>query len=119
MLLKVRIKEWFNRYKYAELAATTTVLIVSYFSRFFNGLTTAYLITFSEYFAFYGVIFYTSYFQVLKTNKLATTKTNLKDVIHIIKNIVIEFGYPAFLDILIVRPFCMYWLPILTKNTLT
>jgi hypothetical protein len=46
-------------------------------------------------------------------------KTSFKAVILIIKNVLIEFGYPAFLDLLLVRPFFMYWLPILTGNALT
>jgi predicted phosphoadenosine phosphosulfate sulfurtransferase len=48
---KTQFKEWFDRYKYVELAATS-VLLGSQFSRIFSGLTTAYLITFAEYFAF-------------------------------------------------------------------
>jgi hypothetical protein len=32
------------------------------------------------------------------------------------QNVLIEFGYPAVLDLLFVRPFCMYWLPILATR---
>jgi hypothetical protein len=28
----------------------------------------------------------------------------------------LEFGYPALLDFFFIRPFCMYWMPILTGN---
>jgi hypothetical protein len=34
MLSKLQFKEWFDRYKYAELAATTTALLCSQLSRF-------------------------------------------------------------------------------------
>lgn len=119
MLSKIQFKEWFDRYKYAELAATSAALLGSYFSRFFNGLTTAYLITFTEYIAFYGVIIVMAYLQISKKNKVAGQKTSYKDVLYIIKNLLLEFGYPAVLDILLVRPFCMYWLPVLTGNALT
>jgi hypothetical protein len=105
MLSKTQVKEWFNRYKHAELAAIITALLGSQFSRIFSGLTTAYLITFAEYFTFYSVIIGRTYWRCYK--KL------------IIKNVLIEFGYPAFLDLLLVRPFFMYWLPILTGNALT
>jgi hypothetical protein len=64
MLSKLQFKEWFDRYKYAELAATTTALLCSQLSRFFNPLSTAYLITFAEYFAFYAVIVTISYRQL-------------------------------------------------------
>jgi hypothetical protein len=119
MLSKTQFKEWFDRYKYAELAATSAALLGSQLSRFFDGLTTAYLITFSEYLAFYSVIISLAYFQSIKKKKIIRQNTTFRDVLLIIKNIVLEFGYPAVLDILFIRPFCMYWLPILTGNSLT
>lgn len=116
MLTKSNFKEWFNRYKYAELASTSAALLTSLFSKIYSGLTTAYLITFAEYFAFYGVIIFTSYRKLARQNKLLEKTTSLKDVLSLIKNLALEFGYPAFLDFLVVRPFCMYWMPILCGN---
>ena len=116
MLTKSNFKEWFNRYKYAELASTSAALLTSLFSKIYSGLTTAYLITFAEYFAFYGVIIFTSYRKLAMQNKILEKTTTLKDVISLIKNLALEFGYPAFLDFLVVRPFCMYWMPILCGN---
>ena len=116
MLTKSNFKEWFNRYKYAELASTSAALITSLFSKIYSGLTTAYLITFAEYLAFYGVILFTSYKKLAVNNKLLNKKTTFRDVLSLIKNLVLEFGYPAFLDFLVVRPFCMYWMPILCGN---
>jgi hypothetical protein len=112
MFNKANFKEWFDRYKYSELAATSAALIASQFSRIFSGLMTAYLITFAEYFAFYGVMIYRSY----KIHKLHHTKTTLKGVMYLIRNLFLEFGYPAALDFFFIRPFCMYWMPILTGN---
>lgn len=116
MLTKSNFKEWFNRYKYAELASTSAALLTSLFSKIYSGLTTAYLITFAEYFAFYGVIIFTSYRKLARQNRISGKTTTLKDVISLIKNLALEFGYPAFLDFLVVRPFCMYWMPILCGN---
>jgi uncharacterized protein (DUF2062 family) len=101
------------------LAATTAALLGSQFSRVFDGLTTAYLITFAEYFAFYGVISILVFLQRRKKNKILQQSISFQDVLLIIKNLLLEFGYPALLDILLVRPFCMYWLPILSGNALT
>lgn len=119
MLSKTRFKEWFDRYKYAELAATTAALLSSQFSRIFSSLTTAYLITFTEYIAFYGVIIVTAYLQFSKRNKAAGKATSKNDILQIVKNLLLEFGYPAILDLLFVRPFCMFWLPIITGNAIT
>jgi hypothetical protein len=52
MLSKTQFKEWFDRYKYAELAATSHC--GSQLSRIFSGLTTSYI--YRIFFAFYSVI---------------------------------------------------------------
>jgi hypothetical protein len=116
MFNKSNFKEWFDRYKYAEIAATSAALASSQFSRIFDGLTTAYLITFAEYFAFYGVILFMAYKKLAAKNRLLDKKTPLKDFFFLIRNLLLEFGYPAILDLFFIRPFCMYWMPILTGN---
>jgi hypothetical protein len=112
MFNKAHFKEWFDRYKYSELAATSSALLASQFSRIYSELTTAYLITFAEYFAFYGVMIYRSY----KRHQLQHRKTTLKGILYIIRNLLFEFGYPAVLDFFLIRPFCMYWMPIVTGS---
>ncbi len=116
MFNKSKFKEWFDRYKYAEIAATTSALASSQFSKIFDGLTTAYLITFAEYVAFYGVIVFMAYQQIVKVNRLLDKKTDIKEILLLIRNLLLEFGYPAILDLFFIRPFCMYWMPILTEN---
>lgn len=116
MFNKSNIKEWFDRYKYAEIAATSAALASSQFSRIFDGLTTAYLITFAEYVAFYGVILFMTYRRLVKANGLLNKSTSLKEIVLLVPNLVLEFGYPAILDLFFIRPFCMYWMPILTGN---
>ncbi len=116
MLKKSKFKEWFDRYKYAELASTSAALTASLFSRIYSGLTTAYIITFSEYLAFYSVIFISSYKKMTKQNKALNKETFTKEILLLLKNLILEFGYPAFLDFLVIRPFCMYWMPIIFGN---
>lgn len=116
MFTKSNFKEWFNRYKYAELASTSAALTTSLFSKIYSGLTTAYLITFAEYLAFYSVILFSSYKKLTQQNKLLNKKTYTREVLSLTKNLILEFGYPAFLDFLVIRPFCMYWMPILCGN---
>jgi hypothetical protein len=116
MFNKSNFKEWFDRYKYAELSATSAALASSQFSRIFDGLTTAYLITFAEYFAFYGVILFMAYKKLIETNRSLDKRTPSKEMLLLIQNLVLEFGYPAVLDLFFIRPFCMYWMPIVTGN---
>lgn len=119
MFNKSNFKEWFDRYKFPELAATSAAVASSQFSRIFNGLTTAYLITFAEYFAFYGVIVFMAYQKLDKANKALSSNTSLRDVLLLLRNLIFEFGYPGVLDFFFIRPFCMYWMPILTGNYVT
>jgi len=119
MFNKANFKEWFDRYKYAELAAICAALASSQFSRFFDGLTTAYLITVTEYLAFYGIILFIAYKNLINENKLLNKKNSLIDVSHLVKNLLLEFGYPAILDFFIIRPFFMYWMPVMTENYFT
>lgn len=116
MFTKSNFKEWFNRYKYAELASTSAALTASLLSKIYSGLTTAYLITFAEYLAFYSVILFSSYKKLTKHNKLSGQKTSSLEIFKLLKNLILEFGYPALFDFLIIRPFCMYWMPILCGN---
>ena len=116
MFNKSNFKEWFDRYKYAEIAATSAALASSQFSRIFDGLTTAYLITFTEYFAFYGVILFIAFKKLIVANRSLGKSTSLKEKVLLAQNLVLEFGYPAFLDFFFIRPFFMYWMPILTGN---
>ncbi|WP_348799590.1 hypothetical protein [Flavobacterium adhaerens] len=114
MSSKSKFREWFDRYKYSELAATSAALLASQFSKIYSQIVTAYLITFSEYFAFYSVMIYRSY----KKHQEQNEKVTLKDILLLIRNLFLEFGYPAALDFFLIRPFCMYWLPIITGNHL-
>ncbi|HEX9152542.1 MAG TPA: hypothetical protein VF842_10695 [Flavobacterium sp.] len=118
MFNKANYKEWFDRYKYAEIAATSAALLSSQFGRIFSSLTTAYLITFAEYFAFYTVIIVASYRKLTIAKKQLNQKVTLKETLFLAKNLVLEFGYPAILDFFFIRPFCMYWMPILVGNFL-
>jgi hypothetical protein len=119
MFNKSNYKEWFDRYKYAELSATSAALASSQFSRIFDGLTTAYLITFAEYFAFYGIILFMAYKKLVETNRSLDKTTPMNEMVLLVQNLVLEFGYPAVLDFFFIRPFCMYWMPIVTGNYFT
>ena len=119
MFTSSNFKEWFNRYKYAELSATTAVLLGSQMHLFFDGITTAYLITFAEYLAFYGVILMASYSKLIQKNRLLQQKTTWKEVLLLVRNLIMEFDYPSLLDFFFVRPFCMYWMPVLFGNYFT
>ena len=119
MFNKYNFKEWFDRYKYAEIAATSAALASSQFSRIFDGVTTAYLITFAEYFAFYGIILFIAFKKLAEANKSLGSNTSPRELLVLLRNLFLEFGYPAVLDFFFIRPFCMYSIPVLTGNYVT
>jgi hypothetical protein len=57
-----------------------------------------------------------AYQKLIESNKSLNKKTPLTEIVLLVKNLVLEFGYPAILDFMVIRPFCMYWMPILTGN---
>jgi hypothetical protein len=116
MFNKSNFKEWFDRYKYSELAATTSVVIASQFSSIFSALMTAYLITFFEYFAFYSVMIYRNYKTKFTKNREQNLSVSFREIAILIRDLFLEFGCPAVLDFFFIRPFCMYWMPILSGN---
>jgi hypothetical protein len=69
-------------------------LLGSQFSRVL--VVTTAIITFAEYFTFYGVIMGMAYWRCYKRTGQHNKKTSFKAVILIIKKTLIEFGYPAF-----------------------
>jgi hypothetical protein len=62
------------------------------------------------------VILCSTYKKLYKQNSLSNKKTSSYEIFRLVKNLILELGYPAFLDFLIIRPFCMYWMPILFGN---
>jgi len=116
MLTKSNFKRWFHRYKYAEGTSTFLTIIVVAFSQALSDLAIAYLITFVEYFAFYGVLTITAYITMHLHNKKKLQKTTAIECVTTGKNLILECGYPAAIDFFFTRPFFMYWIPLLIGN---
>jgi hypothetical protein len=80
-------------------------------------LSTAYLITFAEYFAFYAVIVTISYRQLAEQNKDLPKKAWENDHCDA-KNLLLEFGY-VILDLFFYKAFLHVHATITHGNTLT
>ncbi len=115
--MKKKFKEWFDRYKYPELLCSSAAILAAQLHHSIgNSVLTAYVITSAEYLAFYGTVFYISYKQLRKENNKSNKPTTRRDIYVLLRNLILEFGYPALLDFFIVRPFFMYTMPEVLHN---
>jgi len=113
-----KIKEWTHRYLPAEACATVTAIV---------GASLIYLLTGNRAIAAFAGAIYENigYYGYISTREI---KTNIKKYkaagkyfgfagyTKTIRDMIFEFGLSEVLDSFIVRPFCMYWLPILIPN---
>jgi hypothetical protein len=109
---KTQFKEWFDHI--SMRLATSAALLGSQFSRIFSGLTTAYNYI-CRVFCLYSVIIGMAYCNPPKeqSNTTKTTQGGADDYL-----VLLEFGYPAVLDILFIRFVCI-GCSIFTGNALT
>jgi hypothetical protein len=59
------------------------------------------------------------YHKLVEANRSLDKKINWAAVHLLVRNLLLEFGYPSLLDFFFIRPFCMYWLPNLIGNRFT
>lgn len=106
-----KIREWSWRYLPSEIACSITSIILAtiIFNFTENPILTAFVGALSEAFVYYAVIAY-------RELKKLKTKRNFKNYLLIIRNLLIEFGFSESLDSFIIRPFFMYWMPIIVGN---
>ncbi|MBG6110823.1 hypothetical protein H4V97_002153 [Flavobacterium sp. CG_23.5] len=109
-MIKKKFTEWFHRYKYPELAASSTIIFMAFLTGFLhiNKVVEAFMITWSEYLAFYATVLYFR----LKESKTKNLILTLKILQQEITGLLIEFGPSAITDALFIRPFFMYSAPI-------
>ena len=106
--MKKKMKEWLKRYLPAEAFAIIGAII---------GAGLVFLLTNNRILSAYagaicdGIVFYT--FILIRDLNNSKKKHGTKEVIRTIRNLVIEFGFSEFLDLLIIRPFIMYIFPLI------
>lgn len=103
-----KIKEWINRYKYAELASIfgfgTACVLVKYFN--INAVVSSVLITYIEFVFYYLTM-------ILVQQKSTSNSTSVFETIfHLLK----EFGVAEIVDLLFSRSFFLFICPIIFNN---
>lgn len=109
--MKAKLKEWFNRYKYAELAGVSVFVAWNFvalqleINPFITAITTTYL----EFSAYYFAMFWV---ELKKEQNEVSTQTIYQSFIQLIK----EFGPAEIIDLVFSRSFFLYVCPIVTCN---
>lgn len=111
--------EWLKRYLPSEIAGTITALLAAYIAKEegYNALAIAFAGSFGEAIGFYTTVFIKQVIDARKELKHKSGKhLPFQKYLVIIAVLLIEFGPAGLIDDCIVRPFFMYWFPILLKN---
>lgn len=111
--------EWLKRYLPSEIAGTITALLAAFIAKEegYNAIAIAFAGSFGEAIGFYTTVFIK---QVIEARKELKYKRDqhlpFQKYLVIIAALLIEFGPAGLIDDCIVRPFFMYWFPILLNN---
>jgi hypothetical protein len=108
---KQKAIEWLKRYLPAEIAA----LIAKHEG--YNAIIIAFTGSLGEAIGFYITIFINHILNAKKALTISGKRNlNFQDYLVIAVKILLEFGPAGLIDDFIVRPFFMFWLPILLNN---
>lgn len=112
--MKAKLKEWFNRYKYAELAGISVFVVWNFIAQqlAFNPIFTAISTTYLEFSAYYLVMFWV---ELKNQQNEVNSQTIYQSFIQLIK----EFGPAEIIDLVFSRSFFLYVCPIVTGNQAT
>ena len=113
-MFKDKLKEWLKRYAFAHIIGLIFTILVATLSHilFKNIILSAFLATWSDNIAYYGIIIYGD----LKLQKKKDKKLKTKSFLKVARGIVMEFGLAEYLDSFIIRPFYLSVFPHFIPN---
>jgi hypothetical protein len=116
--MKAKIREWIKRYVPAEILSFIVTLIAAVltFSYTQNQIAAALAGTWGGNVGFFGYILALDIFRSIKERRSANSSYTAKDLWLNIRGLLVEFGIAEIADSFFIRPFLMYYLPILTGN---
>ena len=118
-MMKQKPIEWIRRYLPSEIAGTVTALLAAFISKYlgYNAIIIAFAGSLGEAIGFYTTVFIKQVILTRKDLKLRRSDhLPLQHYFLIMATILLEFGLAGLIDDLLVRPFFMYWFPILFSN---
>ncbi|RLD78423.1 MAG: hypothetical protein DRJ10_10370 [Bacteroidetes bacterium] len=118
--MKNKILEWIKRYLLADIISTvlslgTAWLIMEYGD---DRVLAAFIGSAVASLSFYLLIAFSDVRKSIKQHKQEDKTYKIKSFLIDFRNLIIEFGPAEILDVIAVRPFFMYLIPILIGNFL-
>lgn len=106
-----KIQSWVARYGPAEISGVASGIIGASISYYLSEslIISAFVGAMSENIGFYGWMIGQEALQSYKKNG----KFSWQQSLTILRNLFVEFGFSEILDSFMIRPFCMYWGPVL------
>lgn len=118
-MIKQKPIEWIKRYLPSEIAGTITALLAAFIAKYagYNAIVIAFAGSLGEAVGFYATIFIKQIIiEKKKHHNSNKRQLSFQNYLIIIAKILMEFGPAGLIDDFIVRPFFMYWFPILLHS---
>ncbi len=111
-------KKWLKRYLPANIFSTilTVLIALLVFESTGNRIAAAFIASIADFFTYYGFILISD---ILATRKSLRAKRKNYTFVHFAKNVrnlILEFTVAELLDTLLIRPFFLYWCPLVIGN---
>jgi hypothetical protein len=118
MEVKRKVIEWIKRYAPAEvLSLILTVIAAGLTFTYTDSYVAAALAgTWGGNIGFFGYILLADIFHDIKNCRAAGIPFTSKNIFMIIRSLLVEFGLAEIADSFFIRPFLMYYLPILCND---
>lgn len=114
MEIKLKFKEWLKRYLWVEIIAILTAVVSGNISQiiFNNLIISAFIATWIDGIAYYGLMAY----QDLRLRKKKDKKLKTLSYLKVLRDLLAEFGPAEYFDSVVLRPFFLAITPILVKD---
>jgi hypothetical protein len=118
MEVKRKAIEWIKRYAPAEVLSLILTLVAAglTFTYTHSYVAAALAGTWGGNIGFFGFILAADIFHGIKICRTAGVPFTLKNILMIIRSLLVEFGLAEIADSFFIRPFLMYYLPILCND---
>jgi hypothetical protein len=117
-VVKQKLKEWGKRYLPGEIVGTITAVAAASIAHIYyeNLIFIAYVGSIGEAVGFYSTVLVQNLIRVNQDCRKENRNFKVSDFRKIVSRIALEFGPAGIIDDLLVRPFFMYWFPLLLNN---
>jgi len=118
--MKKKLKEWLKRYILAEIVSTILSVGTAWIIKvsFDENVIAAFAGSIMASVGFYGIIAFNDIRKNIKHHQKHGIGYGIIPFLKDFRNLIVEFGPAEILDVVVIRPFFMYFVPKLTSNFL-